>query len=347
MAALLGAVVLCGGLASLGSAPASAAPTPLTGLFAIDPGVCSGGSVTGSFFRMILPAGSTSGPFLSNSDSGCSDKTVTPLSPGSDGGLTSGSYQPQPAQAFDGSGNAVSGRVTRPVRFYGVGFATATNPTDPQTGSAAALPQLAVDGTTLSGDVSAFGVTWNKQVFNQGAPKPGGGLPGKTTAVRGTIDRASGAFVVEWTSQIVGGPFNNFTGLWHLAGTYRGGGLGAAPAAQPPVAAAPGQTPAAGAAPAGAPAATPNGAAPTPAPGAQAPAGQQGQAAAAQPVAGTAVAADPALTARTVDVSGTGQPRWLLPVLVVITAIAAALLTNADRLFRRRATSTAEASGDE
>ncbi len=295
--ALLGAVVLCTGLGSVGAAPASAAPTPLTGLFAIDSGVCSGGSVTGSFFRMILPAGSTSGPFLSNSDSGCSDKTVTPLSPGSDGGLTSGSYQPQPAQAFDGSGNAVSGRVTRPVRFYGVGFATATNATDPQTGSAAALPQLAADGATLSGDLSAFGVTWNKQVFNQGAPKPGGALPGKTTAVRGTIDRSSGAFVIEWTSQIVGGPFNNFTGLWHLAGTYRGGGLGAAPAAQAPAAAAPGQTPAAGAAPTAAPGSAPNGsapngAAPTSAPGAQAPAGQQGQAAAAQPVAGTAVAAD-------------------------------------------------------
>nr|WP_253655101.1 hypothetical protein [Williamsia serinedens] len=341
----MGVVALAAGLAAVGAAPASAAPTPLTGLFAIDAGVCSGGSVTGSFFRMILPAGSTSGPFLSNSDSGCSDKTVTPLSPGSDGGVTSGSYQPQPAQAFDGAGNAVSGRVTRPVRFYGVGFATATNATDPQTGSAAALPQLAADGTTLSGDLSAFGVTWNKQVFNQGAPKPGGGLPGKTTAVRGTIDRASGAFVIEWTSQIVGGPFNNFTGLWHLAGTYRGGGLGAAqaPAAQAPAAAAPGGTPAA--APTGVAGAAPGGAAPTAAPGAQTP-GQQGQAA-AQPVAGTAVAADPALTARAVDVSGTGQPRWLLPVLVVITAIAAALLTNADRLFRRRATPTAGTSGDE
>lgn len=342
--ALLGAALMAGAMASIAAAPASAAPTPLDGLFALDSGVCSGGSVTGSFFRMILPAGSTSGPFLSNSDSGCSDKSVTPLAPGTDGGLTSGGYQPQPAQAFDGAGNAVSGRVTRPVKFYGVGFATATNSTDPQTGGAAALPRISADGTTLSGDLSAFGVTWNKQVFNQGAPKPGGGLPGKTTALRGTIDRSSGAFVIEWTSQIVGGPFNNFTGLWHLAGTYRGSGLGTVPAAQGPAAAGTGQTPAA--------AGGPTGAAPTAAAGAsaQVPAGRQAPAVGAQPVAGTAgtavAAADPALTAREVSVPGNGQPRWLLPVLVVITAVAAALLTNADRLFRRHPTAAASPDDD-
>ncbi|MCX5045461.1 hypothetical protein OG921_20025 [Aldersonia sp. NBC_00410] len=77
-------------------------PVPLDGLFALSPGVCAGGAVSGSFFRMILPTGDANGPFLSNSDSACSDQSVTPLSAGSDGGLVSGSYQPQPAAAFDG-----------------------------------------------------------------------------------------------------------------------------------------------------------------------------------------------------------------------------------------------------
>ncbi|WP_296391705.1 hypothetical protein [Williamsia sp.] len=307
------------------SAPASAAPTPLNGLFGIDGGVCSGNSVTGSFFRMILPAGGTSGPFLSNSDSGCGDKTVTPLSAGSDGGLTSGSLQPQPAQAFDGSGNALSGSVTRPVKFYGVGFATATNGTDPQTGQGTSVPQLRADGTALTGDLSAFGVTWNKQVFNQGAPKPGGALPGKTSAVRGTIDRSTGAYVIEWTSQIVGGPFNNFTGLWHLAGTYRGSGLSSAPAAGTPAAAAP-------AAPAASPGAPAPSAAPTP--GRAPAAAAQPAPAEAQPVSASG---DPALTAQAIRVEDPdGQPRWLLPLLVAVTAIATAVLTNADRLVRRR-----------
>ncbi|MBB5914889.1 hypothetical protein BJY24_003756 [Nocardia transvalensis] len=228
----LAAAVAVLGVSAVANPPAHADPAPLNGLFALSSGVCSNGAVTGSFFRMILPTGDAGGPYLQNSDSGCSDQTVTPLAAGTDGGLIAGDYQPQPDAAFDGSGNARSGRVTTPVRFYGVDFATATNPTDPQTGAGTGLPQILADGGQLSGDLSSLGVTWNNQVFNQGAPKPGGGLPGKTSPVRGSID-AAGNFVLEWTSQIVGGPFNNFTGLWHLAGQYRGGGLAqGAPAAQ-------------------------------------------------------------------------------------------------------------------
>lgn len=216
-----GAGIAALGLIAMATPTAHAEAVPLNGLFALAPGVCANGVVTGSFFRMILPTGDASGPYLQNSDSGCSDQTVTPLSAGSDGGLVSGSYQPQPAAAFDSAGNAQSGRVTTPVRFYGVDFATATNPTDPQTGTSTALPQIFGDGGQLSGDLSSLGVTWNNQLFNQGSPKPGGGLPGKTGPIRGTID-AAGNYVLEWTSQIVGGPFNNFTGLWHLSGQYRG-----------------------------------------------------------------------------------------------------------------------------
>lgn len=314
-------------VAVLGAGPIASADSavPLNGLFALSPGVCSGGSVSGSFFRMILPTGDANGPFLSNSDSSCSDQSVTPLSAGSDGGLVSGSYQPQPAQAFDGSGNATSGSVTTPVRFYGVGFATGTNPTDPQTGSGTAAPQIFATGTALSGDLSSLGVTWNNQVFNQGAPKPGGGLPGKTSPIRGTIDPATGNFVVEWTSQIVGGPFNNFTGLWHLAGQYRGGtALAAAPVAAP-AAPAPG-------APAPAPAAPAPGAA-APAPAAPAPGVAPAQAAATN----AATAADPTLTAKTIDLPrGRDLPVWVIPLLVVVGLLGVALFFNADRIAGRR-----------
>ncbi|MBJ8341156.1 hypothetical protein JGU71_19910 [Antrihabitans sp. YC3-6] len=294
---------------------AQAAPAPLSGLFALSPGVCSGGSVTGSFFRMILPTGDASGPFLQNSDSGCSDQTVTPLSAGSDGGLVSGSYQEQPAQAFDGGGNALSGRVTTPVRFYGVDFATGTNQTDPQTGAGAALPQLFADGGVLSGDLSSLGVTWNNQVFNQGSPKPGGSFPGKTSPISGSID-GSGNFVIEWTSQIVGGPFNNFTGLWHLAGQYQGGGLAPGPAPAPAPAAAP-AAPGAPAAPA--PAAAP--AAPVP----------------VAPAPQAASVADPALATRTIDLPRREHaPAWVVPVLLVVAIVAAGAFFNADRIAGRR-----------
>lgn len=315
------------GLAAVAAPAAQAEPAPLNGLFALTPGVCSGGAVTGSFFRMILPTGDANGPYLQNSDSACGDQTVTPLSAGTDGGLISGEYQPQPAAAFDASGNARSGRVTTPVRFYGVDFATATNPTDPQTGGATALPQLFHDNGVLSGDLSSLGVTWNNQVFNQGAPKPGGGLPGKTGPIRGTID-AAGNFVLEWTSQIVGGPFNNFTGLWHLAGQYRGGGL-AAPAAAPQAPAA--QPPAGQQAPAAPPAGEAPGQPPAPA---EAPGAPDPNAAAAQQV--TAAPAETTLATKTVELEREGAPDWLVPVLFVLAIVATAVLTNADRLVRRK-----------
>ena len=31
---------------------------------------------------------------------------------------------------------------------------------------------------------------------------------------------ATNAFTIEWTSLIVGGPFNGFTGQWHLSGQF-------------------------------------------------------------------------------------------------------------------------------
>jgi hypothetical protein len=92
----------------------------------------------------------------------------------------------------------------------------------------------------LSGDLRAWEATWNKQDFNQGSPKPDGSMPKLTTPAHGTYNASTGAFVLEWTSTIVGGPFNEFTGSWHLAGTFRPAGTPA-----PAAAAAPGQ-PAAG-----------------------------------------------------------------------------------------------------
>lgn len=315
------AVAAAVGTAAFVAPPAHAGPDPLNGLFALSAGVCANGVASGSFFRMILPTGTAAGPYLQNSDSRCSDRTVTPLSPGSDGGLVSGSYQPQPAAAFDPAGNARSGRVTTPVRFYGVDFATATNPTDPQTGVATRLPQVFDSGGTLSGDLSSLGVTWNNQVFNQGAPKPGGSLPGKTSPVHGTIDNA-GNFVLEWTSQIVGGPFNNFTGLWHLAGRYQGGGLH--PAAAPVAPSAPGPV-----------AAQP----PTPAASAHAVVSAQPGAAAtvAQTAAPATVAAAPSLATRTIELPRRQNvPAWVVPALIALAVVAAGIFVKAGSIAGRK-----------
>jgi len=194
--------------------------SPLVGVFAISAGICSSGSPTGSYFRMIEPGGTLNGPFLSNGNSSCSDKTYTSLFPGTDRGLSTSAYQPNPAPAFDANGNGLANLITQPQEFFGIKFALSTNSTDPQTGLGVAVPSISNSSGTLSGDLEAISVAWNKQNFNQGSPKPGGSTPGLTSVPTGTYNATSGAFTISWASAIVGGPFNNFTGLWHLEGTF-------------------------------------------------------------------------------------------------------------------------------
>jgi hypothetical protein len=207
----------------------------LVGTFRLAAGSCAG-DVDGSYFRMIQPGGNAqSGPFVQNTDSSCGDKTYTPLAPGTDGGLITGRHQPNPDPPFDNGGGGRAERITRPQEFYGVAFATATNPSDPQTEVEVPAPEVRHASGRLSGDLRAFAASWNNQHFNQGAPKPDGSRPGTTAGPSGTYDPGTGAFVLEWTSLIVGGPFSNFTGQWHLEGTF----APATTASAPPSTAAP------------------------------------------------------------------------------------------------------------
>jgi hypothetical protein len=215
------AAVMTGTLApQLLSPLPAAAGGALVGTFTITAGSCAGGTVSGSYFRMILQGGNADGPFLSNSDSSCSDQSYTPMSPGTDGGLETGVYQPQPSPAFDSNGNSLASRIITPADFYGVRYGASTQPTDPQTGQSVPPPVITADGSSLSGSVQAVSVSWNNQYFNQGSPKPDGTSPGDTTPVTGTYDASTGDYTLQWTSQVVGGPFNGFSGLWHLTGRF-------------------------------------------------------------------------------------------------------------------------------
>lgn len=214
--ALVAALAACGG-----GSGAKSHGTPLVGLFKLTPGVCGKGTPTGSYFRMIQPHGTIAhGKFFLNPDSRCADQSFTVQAPGTDGGLIAGSYQPSRGQAFDAHGNALADRITAPGSFTAIKFAIATNAVDPQTGRKVAAPQIYDDNGKLSGQISAWSAAWNNLYFNQGSPKPDGTSPGLTTPVSGTYDPSTHAFVLTWASQIVGGPFNGFTGYWHLQGTF-------------------------------------------------------------------------------------------------------------------------------
>lgn len=224
LAIALATVVLAAAACGDDESPATAGgdETVLVGLFAVDSGTCDASGPDGSWFRMVQPNGTISdGPFVTNDDSSCADKTITPLTPGTDGGLRTGDFQPQPSPAFDPDGNSLSGRIAVPQKWFAVAFGLATNPTDPQTNSPADAPRITRTGTRLGGELDALAASWNGQHFNQGSPKPGGERPGLTAGPTGIFDDASGRYTLEWSSQIVGGPFSNFTGVWHLEGTFQ------------------------------------------------------------------------------------------------------------------------------
>ena len=203
--------------ATSSSSPPANSSTGLVGLFAIDAGSCASDTPTGSWFRMVQSGGDpTSGPFVPNADSTCADKTTSPIQPGIDGGLRTGGYQPQPSPPFDTNGGSTSASVIAPQAFFGVLFGVSTNPTDPQTNAPVAPPTITAADGKLSGDLSAVSVSWNSQQFNQGSPKPGA----TASTVTGTYDPTTKRYTLDWSSKVSGGPFDGFTGVWHLEGTF-------------------------------------------------------------------------------------------------------------------------------
>ena len=186
----------------------------LVGMFSIDDAVCDDpANVTGSYFQMLQPGGTIdAGPFIMNGDSACADTTLSGLTAGSDGGLITGASQPAPDPAFDENGFGLVDTIFEPVIFFAVAFAGGTDPAE-------AVPTLTATDGVLTGDVSAFTAYYGGSSFNQGAPKP----DGSGDAPMGTIDPETGAYVLDWTSQIIGGSFNEFVDVWHLEGTFTPG----------------------------------------------------------------------------------------------------------------------------
>ena len=217
-AGALVALLVAGVLAACSGDDSSASSgTPLVGRFGIEAGACAGAASTGSTFRMVQPNGDAqTGPFVTNPDSPCADKSVTPLQPGSEGGLVTGEYQPSVDPAFGPDGTSTATKVISATPFFAVGFGVATDEADPQSKKSVDAPSIFDEDGKLTGDLSALAVSWNGQFFNQGAPKPGatGG------DLRGTYDASTKAYTLDWTSLIEGGPFDGFTGIWHLEGTF-------------------------------------------------------------------------------------------------------------------------------
>jgi hypothetical protein len=221
--ALMTSATLVSAAAVSSAATGSAKSTSLVGTFKITAGANHSGAPTGTYFRMLVPKGTLNGPdknYVSNPSSKATDKTYTLLGPGTKGGLETAAFQPAPTPAFDKDGNALAHSIIKPVGFDGINFSVETQNPDAQTKKAVKAPSIADTSGHLSGNLEAFSASWNDLFFNQGSPKPGGTFPAPTAGPTGSYNSSTGVYTLTWTSLIVGGPFNGFTGQWHLTGKF-------------------------------------------------------------------------------------------------------------------------------
>jgi hypothetical protein len=212
------------GASTPGSSSAPGSPstqgTQLNGTFELEAGAQGvSGAFSGTYFRMLG---------IINNNSTALNQEYTLLRPGTDGGLETFAYQEPPVPAFAGfkpgtdeyTGNALADRIVQPQVFFEIDFSIVTAPTDLQEGLPDPLPVIIDTAGKLSGQITDWEAQWNGLSFNQGSPKPGGTLPGSTTPLTGSYDAATGRYVLEWKSLIIGGPFNGQTGEWHLEGEF-------------------------------------------------------------------------------------------------------------------------------
>jgi hypothetical protein len=256
VAVILAATVLAacssGGTTSDAKKTAVDKTDELVGLFRLTAGAAQGDTITGTWFRMVQPQGDAkNGPYMKNADSPADGGQATLLKPGTAGGLRTEGYQSQPTPAFDASGQSLADAIMTPTKFFGVKFSISTNRVDPQTKAEVPPPTVVLKDGKLTAELASWSASWNNQNFNQGAPKPvpntQAKAPGQEKAQRvwdwvagkyldaaskptvtgadatGTYDAKTRAFTMEWTSHIEGGPFNGFTGLWHLEGVFEPG----------------------------------------------------------------------------------------------------------------------------
>ncbi|HUR85708.1 MAG TPA: hypothetical protein VMY78_10220 [Solirubrobacteraceae bacterium] len=210
---LAGLALVAGAVAVAGAPSNAASSKTLNGTFRLTPGSFKDGKARGTWFRMINPGGKG---YFANPDSRAKNRTYTLGRPGTDGGLATGRFQSHPDPPFDGKGNARAKRIIQPESYTAINFSVATLKKDPQSKKTVSVTSASVDGKRLTVRVPGYTAEWNKQYFNQGAPKP----DGSGRAATGTYNSRTRRFVLEWTSKISGGAFNGFSGFWHLEGKF-------------------------------------------------------------------------------------------------------------------------------
>jgi len=148
----------------------------------------------GSYIRMGTP----SGGFFSNPYSKDANKTYTTFLSGGGGGIRTDVAQNAPSPAFDSHGNSLANSIITPTNFTGIRFGVITT----------LQPKFLLSGHRITGYLRHLYAQWNKQTFYQGS------------IVHGTYRRRSHHYTLTWHTEVHGGPFDGYTGYWHLQGTF-------------------------------------------------------------------------------------------------------------------------------
>jgi hypothetical protein len=159
---------------------------------------------TGSYLVVL----NTNGSALDANSSGvCANKSFTLLSPGVDGGLTLGSFQPNPDPTFGPNRNSRANLIVAPVMFDGYRLGMATTARDEQnspTGPPIYPPPTGtVSGNHLYVSLPGLDMTWrglpNRTCANSVPPGFGCNDQGSRKA-SGTIDLAKNTYSLSWFS---------------------------------------------------------------------------------------------------------------------------------------------------
>jgi hypothetical protein len=204
-AALLAAALpLSVALAACGSgAGGSAGPSySLNGTFDLHPGHCTStnGSPSGSFLVVVDSANAKT---VANPAGKCADPDYTPLIPGVDKGIETGTFQNNPTPTFDAHSNSLADALIEPASFLGTKFGMATSAQDVQdapNGTPAFNPPTAtVRGTALTLDLRSLNITYGGTPNTTCSNGQGYGCWNLgSKSANGTYDAKTHQFVVQW-----------------------------------------------------------------------------------------------------------------------------------------------------
>jgi hypothetical protein len=195
----------------------------MAGTFRLDAGRCAlaNAAPTGSYL-VVLNAGG--GKSVTNPGGGCVNPNYTPLTPGRDGGVVLGDFQPNAQPTFDEQRNSLSDRIINPVAFgpYKLGMATDAHDEQNAPGGTPAFrpPSAERQGRQLHADLRSITITYGGPAGTTCSTAVGVGCwnLGSRSAV-GTYDPATKHFAVEWQLGETFTPAGDSL-IVHLEGTF-------------------------------------------------------------------------------------------------------------------------------